>query len=425
MPERAEVAYFGAGPAPLRTDVLEEAAKAFLNYNGTGLSLVEISHRSSDANKIIAEFTERITTLLSIPDDYQVILAHGGGTGGFASTVYNMVSVWVEQRRRQAEKELGSGKEAEVIERVRKEVQTELRLDYLVTGSWSAKASQEAANILEPVNKQAVNVAVDARKSNNGKFGTIPPDSDWQLSPAGSAMIYYCDNETVDGVEFSSFPTSLAGRGRGGESNVVADMSSNFLSRAVDVRKYAVIFGGAQKNIGMTDLTILIVRKSVLDTQASPAFLHSVGVWSPPSIMNWATLAKNNSLYNTLPIFSVYLASLVLRTSLAEKGPLSSGKQAEESETKAKLIYDVLDKYPDKFFVYPRENVRSRMNICFRIKNDDETEKAFLKGAEARHLLGLKGHRTNPGLRLSSYNAVSVKSVEKVRDYLEEFVKTI
>jgi phosphoserine aminotransferase len=311
MPERSEVAYFGAGPAPLRTEILEEAAKALLNYNGTGLSLVEISHRSSDANKILADFTDRITKLLSIPDDYQVILAHGGGSGSFAGVVYNMVSVWVEQRRRQAEKELGASKKTEIIERVRKEIQNELRLDYLVTGSWSVKASQEATNLLEPVSTQAVNVAMDARKSNNGKFGIIPPEAEWKLSSKGSAMTYYCDNETVDGVEFSTFPTSLAGRGPDGESNVVADVSSNFLSRAIDLRNYAVIFGGAQKNIGITDLTVIIVRKSILENQAAPAFLHAVGFWSPPTIMNWATLAKNNSLYNTVSGLLPFLSSRV------------------------------------------------------------------------------------------------------------------
>ena len=430
MPTREEVAYFGAGPAPMRTDVLTEAAKAFLNYKDSGMGLVEISHRSGDANKVMADFTAHITELLAIPDNYEVLLCHGGGTGGFASTVYNLVAVWVEARRRRAETELGADKEDEIVERVKTEVHRELKVDYLVTGSWSLKASQEAANILEPLGKGHVNVALDARTANGGKFGRIPAESEWSLTPTpkeggpGSALVYYCDNETVDGVEFPELPARLGADGADSERLVVADMSSNFLSRAVDVRKYSVIFGGAQKNIGITDLTIVIVRKDILAAQAAPAFLHTVGVWSPPSIMHWPTLAKNNSLYNTLPIFSVYLADLVIQTSLREKGPLSSGKQAAESELKAKLIYDVLGAHPDKFTVCADNSVRSRMNICFRIR-DEATEKAFLKGADDRKLLGMKGHRSVQGIRISNYNAVSVKSVELVKEYLEAFLKTL
>ena len=307
MPNRNEVAYFGAGPAPLPTPVLEKASIAFLNYENTGLGLVEVSHRSPTANKILADAKAGLTSLLEIPDDYEVIFCHGGGTGGFASVVHNLVPVWVETRRKRAEKELGEGKDAEILERVRKEVKDELKVDYLVTGSWSQKASQEAKNLLEPLGKEIVNVALDARKASNGKFGRIPPETEWNLTPTkkeggtGSAFVYYCDNETVDGVEFPSFPSKLEVQGQDAEDErlVVADMSSNFLSRKVDVSKYAVIFGGAQKNIGITDITILIARKSIIASQASPSFLHSLGIWSPPSILHWPTLSKNNSLYNS------------------------------------------------------------------------------------------------------------------------------
>lgn len=232
------------------TSVLEAGASAFINFENTGLSLAEISHRSPTANKILADTKERLATLMSIPEDYEIIFAHGGGTGGFASVVFNLVSVWVERRRKKAEKELGDGKEAEVLARVREEVKSELRIDYLVTGSWSLKASQEAANLLEPLGKNIVNVALDARKCNGGRFGKIPDKQEWNLSPKngdncpGSAFVYFCDNETVDGVEFPRFPVSL----EPGHANleeapiVVSDMSSNFLSRNVDVSKYAVIF---------------------------------------------------------------------------------------------------------------------------------------------------------------------------------------
>ena len=253
MPTREEVNYFGAGPAPLPTPVLEAGAKAFLNFQDTGLSLAEISHRSPIASKILADTKIALASLLGIPDDYEILFMHGGGTGEFSAVVFNMLAVWVEKRRRQAEKDF-SGDEERIIERVRREVREDLRLDYLVTGSWSLKASQEAANLLEPLGKDLVNVALDARRSNNGKFGTIPDESTWNLTSMrneggkGSAFVYYCDNETVDGVEFPAFPSILNPSSSSSledqedERLIVADMSSNFVSRRVNVKKYAVIF---------------------------------------------------------------------------------------------------------------------------------------------------------------------------------------
>ena len=251
MPDRNEIAYFGAGPAPLSTKVLEAGAKAFVNFDDTGISLAELSHRSPTANKVLADTKAGLSSLLEIPEDYEVLFCHGGGTGGFASVVHNLVAVWVEKRRRRAEKELGEGREAEILERVRKEVQGELKIDYLVTGSWSVKASQEAANLLEPLGKGMVNVAVDARNYNNGKFGQIPAESEWKLTPTkkqggkGSAFVYFCDNETVDGVEFPQLPSCLEVQGEADpddERLLVVDVSSNFLSRKMDVSKYGVIF---------------------------------------------------------------------------------------------------------------------------------------------------------------------------------------
>ncbi len=249
MPTREEVAYFGAGPAPLPTPVLAAGAEAFLNFESSGLSLAEISHRSATATKILANTRVALASLLEIPDNYEVLFMHGGGSGEFSAVVFNMVAMWAEKRRRRAEKELG-GDEEKVLERVRKELKEDLRLDYLVTGSWSLKASQEAAQLLEPLGNGFVNVAVDARKDNGGKFGTIPEEKSWKLTPPmhkggkGSAFVYYCDNETVDGVEFPGFPKSLESSTEDNDDErlVVADMSSNFLSRRVDVSKFAVIF---------------------------------------------------------------------------------------------------------------------------------------------------------------------------------------
>ncbi|KAL8832980.1 MAG: hypothetical protein Q9170_004596 [Blastenia crenularia] len=411
------------------TPVLEKGARAFVNYEDTGLSLAEISHRSPTANKILADTKSSLTSLLQIPDSHDILFMHGGGSGEFSAVVMNLVSVWVEKRRKGAESELG-GDEQKVIERVKKELRDDLRLDYLVTGSWSLKASQEAANLLEPLGKGLVNVALDSRQSNNGKFGTIPPEDTWNLTPSrakggkGSAFVYYCDNETVDGVEFPSFPKCLdrSPQGSDDELMVVADMSSNFLSRRVDVSKYAVIFGGAQKNIGITDVTIVIVRKDILSSQASSSFLHAVGVWSPPIILSWPTIAKNNSLYNTMPIFSIWIAGEVMRGLLETHKEKGVAGQEELANQKAKILYDVLDAHPEVYQVVPDRTVRSRMNLCFRIRGGDATqEKAFLEYAEAQLLQGLKGHRSVGGIRASNYNAVPLQNVQKLAAYLEDF----
>ncbi|KAL8653302.1 MAG: hypothetical protein Q9226_003902 [Calogaya cf. arnoldii] len=424
MPDRSEVAYFGAGPAPLPTEVLVKGAEAFVNFQNTGLSLVEISHRSQTANQILADTKAALTTLLDIPDTHEILFMHGGGSAEFSAVVLNMVAVWVERRRREAEKDLGQDS-SKIIERVKKGLREDLRLDYLVTGSWSLKASQEAANLLEPLGPGFVNVAVDSRKGTSGKFDNIPPEDTWNLTKSqstggkASAFVYYCDNETVDGVEFPHFPECL---NESPEVPIVADMSSNFLSRRVDVSKYAVIFGGAQKNIGITDVTLVIVRKDLLSTQPPPSFLHAVGVWSPPTILNWSTVAKNNSLYNTMPIFSIWIAGEVMRGLLERHKDRQLAGQEELANKKAKQIYDVLDRYPDVFQVVPDRSVRSRMNICFRVNGGDAAqEKAFLEGAEAQLLQGLKGHRSVGGIRISNYNAVDVTKVERLTTYLEDF----
>ena len=261
MPSRQEVSYFGAGPAPLPTSVVEAGAKAFVNFNDSGLGLGEISHRSPTANKILNDAKANLTTLLDIPDNYEILFMQAGGSGEFSAVVQNLVPVWIERRRRRAEADVVKANPAAeksevdelIFQRLQKEVDEELKLDYLVTGSWSLKASQEAARL---VGSKYVNVALDARKASNGKFGTIPAEETWSLTPTkceggkGSAFVYFCDNETVDGVEFQSFPKSLEAQGQDPEDErlVVADMSSNFISRKVDVSKYAVIFVSAPKS---------------------------------------------------------------------------------------------------------------------------------------------------------------------------------
>jgi phosphoserine aminotransferase len=422
MPARSDVHYFGAGPAPLPTAVLEGAASALLNYQDMGIGICEISHRSSQATQVLADAKKALTALLDIPDDYEILFLQSGGSGEFSAVVYHMVALWVEKRRLRAEEDIrtaiADGKtsgdlKTHVLQRLRKEVEAELKLDYLVTGSWSLKASQEAARL---VGANHVNVAVDAREANGGKFGVIPPEDQWKLTPkirqggTGSAMIYYCDNETVDGVEFPAFPSSLEAQP---EDNadidpplVVADMSSNFISRKVDVKRYAVIFGGAQKNVGNAGITIVIVKKSLLPPAArlaAPDLLRDLNLPVGPITLDWPTIAKNNSLYNTLPIFDVWIAGQVMGSLVEKYGAQKIGGQEDVSAEKAKTIYETLEKYPQVYSIVPDKSVRSRMNVCFRVCGGDaDKEKDFLAGAEKSGLLGLKGHRSVGGIRASN-----------------------
>lgn len=417
MPSRDSVHYFGAGPAPLPTSILENASKVLLNYNESGVGICEISHRSSDATKILENAKSSLKELLDIPDTHEVIFLQGGGSGEFSASVYNMVSFWVEKRRARIAADLhnsgredgSSGDDERVFKKLKADVDEHLKLDYLVTGSWSLKASQEAARLC---GKGVVNVAADARKEHGGKFGTIPDAKSWNLTPRGkgkgAAMVYYCDNETVDGVEFPSFPSSLEPGAKGEddeETLVVADMSSNFISRKVDVSKYAVIFGGAQKNVGNTGITIVIARRDILDAKnhANADLLRQLGLSVGPVVLDWPTIAKNNSLYNTLPIFDVWIAGGVMRSLLDTFGEKKIAGQEDVSKQKSDLLYGMLDKFPKVYQVVPDKSARSRMNICFRVKNgDDAEEKQFLKGAEEFGLLGLKGHRSVGGMRASN-----------------------
>ncbi|RMZ83539.1 hypothetical protein DV738_g1084, partial [Chaetothyriales sp. CBS 135597] len=375
MPSREEVSYFGAGPAPLPTAVLQECASALVNFNNTGLSLAEISHRSPTANKIIADTKDGLTKLLDIPTDtHEILFLQGGGSGEFSAVV---------------------------LERVRSEVESELKVDYLVTGSWSLKASQEASRLI------------------GSKY--VNDESVWagQLTTPKrrAAFVYFCDNETVDGVEFPSFPAALEGNEGGvdefNETVVVADMSSNFLSRPVDVKKYGVIFAGAQKNLGIPGITVAIVRKSLLALVPPPTFVHalagSLPNITPPIVLDFATIAKNNSLYNTLPVFSLYVATLVLQ-SLVHRFAGSIAGQQQEAAAKAAAIYAALDAHPAVYHVLPDRAVRNA-----------DREAAFVKGAEARGLLGLKGHRSVGGIRVSNYNAVPVAAVDKLVAWINEF----
>ncbi|XDG01999.1 hypothetical protein ABKA04_001614 [Annulohypoxylon sp. FPYF3050] len=430
MPSRADITYFGAGPALLPTAVLENASQALLNYNDTGLGIAEHSHRSQYAADIINQAKADLATYLDIPDDYEVLFMQGGGSGEFSATMYNLVGVWVTRKKAEILKQLGAQSEEEVnqdelVSALKKVVESELKLDYLVTGGWSLKAYQEAGRLLGP---EFTNLATDSRAVNQGKFGKIPDESTWKLSK-NAAMVYYCDNETVDGVEYPKFPDALGPDSNGVRPIVVADMSSNILSRRIPVENFSLIFFGAQKNLGSTGVTVVIIKKNLLPPacpQPSPALMRKLGLPIPPVIFSYETVAKNNSLYNTLSIFDVYIAGQVLKKLLTTFPNKVDGQQAV-ADQKAEIIYKALEAYPNVYKIVPDKSVRSRMNICFRVTaggDTETTEAKFLKDATARGLTGLKGHRSVGGIRASNYNSIPLEGAQRLADFIVNFAQT-
>lgn len=428
MPSRDEITYFGAGPALLPTDVLQQASQALLDYNGTGLGIAEHSHRSQLAADIIDNAKADLAAYLDIPaDDYEVLFMQGGGSGEFSATVYNMVGAWLS--RKKAEILKGSGvleedSESSLLEHELAKAVEGLKLDYIVTGSWSLKAYQEAQRLLGP---EHVNLVCDARTVNGGKFGKIPDQSTWKLSP-DAAMVYYCDNETVDGVEMPNFPEILAPKADGTGPIVVADMSSNILSRRFPVKNFSLFFFGAQKNLGSTGITVAVIKKTLLPPttpQPSPALLRKLGLPIGPIVLSYETIAKNNSLYNTLSIFDVYICGSVLKRLLATFPDKVDGQEAI-AKKKAELLYSALEAHPDVYKIVPDKSARSNMNICFRVTkggNVDESEKAFLKQSTELGLTGLKGHRSVGGIRASNYNSIPLEGVQKLVAFVDKFAK--
>ncbi|RPB14765.1 phosphoserine aminotransferase [Morchella conica CCBAS932] len=382
MPAREEIFHFGAGPARLPTSVLARASVSILNHEDTGLGLAEHSHRSALCGKIVTDAVDSLKTLLSIPDDYSVIFMQGGGTSQFSGVVYNLLGYW---------------------------------MDYLVTGVWSQKASEEASRL---AGEWMVNVAVNAKEANGGKYGKIPAEDTWKLTEKEKSIFtYFCDNETVDGVEFPAFPTVLA---QDKERLVVADMSSNILSRRVDVSKYAVIFAGAQKNVGTTGLTMVIIRNDILANQPTLQTQRALGLPIQPIMFDYKTLAKNGSLYNTLPIFDVWIAKEVMQDLIAGGG---LEKQEEISGRKSDKLYAALEASPEIYKIVTVPGSRSRMNICYRISGEG-LEDEFVKLATKQGMTGLKGHRSVGGIRISNYNSITEEGADKLAAYIREFAES-
>lgn len=351
---------FCAGPAMLPKAVMEKAQSEFINWQQHGISIMEFSHRDKNFMDVAQAAEANLRTLMNIPDNYKVLFCHGGGRGQFSAVPMNLIGM--------------TGK-----------------ADYLVTGSWSKSAVTEALKYGE-VNVVATQTIV------NGQNG-VASTADWQLSD-DAAYFHYCPNETVDGIEMSEEPQVNA--------PLVADLSSTILSREIDVSKYGVIYAGAQKNIGPSGLSIVIVRDDLIG--------HSLP--TTPSIMDYKLASDNDSMFNTPPTFAWYLAGEVFKWLLEQGGVKAIEKKNIE---KAKLLYDAIDS-SDFYVNKVAPAYRSRMNVTFLL-SDPSLDKKFLAQAEDAGLMALKGHRSVGGMRASIYNAMPLAGVKALVAFMEQFAQ--
>jgi len=358
---------FSAGPAVLPQEVLQQAAEEMLDWHGSGMSVMEMSHRGKEFISIYEAAERDLRELFGVPGNYKILFLQGGGIGENAIVPLNLV---------------GRKSQPAVV-------------DFVNTGSWSSKSIKEAKKYAQ------VNVAASSEAQ---KFTSIPPRETWKLSK-NAAYVHICTNETIDGVEFQYTPEVAADTDG---APLVADMSSHILSREIDVSRYGVIFGGAQKNIGPAGLTLVIVRDDLIG--------HALPIC--PSAFDWKLVADNNSMYNTPPTYAIYIAGLVFQW-LKRQGGIKAMEQ--RNIAKAALLYDYLDStgfYSNNI----AKECRSRMNVPFFLKNESLND-AFLAGAKERNLLQLKGHKSVGGMRASIYNAMPVEGVQALVDYLKDFEK--
>ncbi len=351
---------FCAGPATLPEPVLKQARDEMLDWRGTGMSVMEMSHRSDEFVAIAEEAEQDLRELAGISDDYAVLFMQGGASSQFSMVPLNL---------------LGDKRAA----------------DYVNTGIWSKKAIAEARRYAE------VNVVASSEDSG---FTTIPDIQGWQTN-ADAAYLHYTPNETIGGLEYDFVPDT-------GDVPLVADMSSTILSRPLDVSRFGLIYAGAQKNIGPSGLVVVIVRKDLLGKAHKDT----------PTMMNYQVIADNGSMYNTPATYSWYLAGLVFKW-LKAQGGLQA--MAETNARKARKLYEFID--GNDFYANPIEpRFRSWMNVPFTLA-DDALNSDFLNGAEARGLLNLKGHRSVGGMRASIYNAMPESGVDALIDYMAEFAR--
>jgi phosphoserine aminotransferase len=352
---------FSAGPAMLPHSVLQTAAAEMLDWHGSGMSVMEMSHRGKEFISIYEQCVADLRELLSIPANYKIIFLQGGGLGENAIVPMNMLR----------------GKTT---------------VDMVLTGEWSQKSAAEAAKFA------TVNIAASAQSTG---YTTIPDRASWQLNK-DAAYVHLCMNETIGGVEFQDVPDV-------GDVPLVGDVSSTILSRPLDVSKFGLVFGGAQKNIGPAGLTIVIVREDLIGQATAYT----------PDVFNYAVQSKSDSMYNTPPTYAIYIAGLVFQW-LKARGGVPAMEQLNIA--KAALLYNALDA-SDFYVTKVAKNCRSRMNVPFFLR-DESLNAAFLKGADERGLLQLKGHRVVGGMRASIYNAMPIEGVQTLVSYLAEFEKT-
>ena len=352
---------FSAGPAALPESVLRQAADEMLDWHGSGMSVMEMSHRGKEFIAIHAECEALLRELLAVPANYKVLFMQGGAIGENAIVPMNML-----RGRTSA--------------------------DYVNTGEWSKKSMKEASKYA------TINVVAS---SEDTKFDRVPKRETWRLDP-NAAYVHICANETIGGVEYHFVPDV-------GEVPLIADVSSNIMSRPLDVSKFGLIYGGAQKNIGPAGLTIVVVRDDLLGG-ALPI---------TPSAFNYAEQAASDSMLNTPPTYAIYIAGLVFNWIKARGGLVA---MEAHNRRKAALLYDFLD--ATSFYSSPiqRED-RSLMNVPFKLRTDT-LDAAFLKGAEAQGMVQLKGHRAVGGMRASIYNAMPVEGVEALVAYMKEFERS-
>ena len=349
---------FSAGPAALPEPVLRQAAEEMLDWHGSGMSVMEMSHRGPEFMGIHAQAQTLLRELLQIPANYKILFMQGGGIGQDAVVPLNL---------------MGPNGMA----------------DYIDTGVWSRRAIEEATKY------GRVNVAAS---SEAGGDVAVPPRDTWRLTP-GASYVHICNNETIGGLQYHFTPDV-------GDVPLVSDMSSEILSRPVDVSRYGLIYAGAQKNIGPAGLTIVIIRDDLLD-RALPI---------TPTVFHYKTMVEHDSMVNTPPTYAIYMAGLVFQWIQAQGGVAA---MAERNRAKAELLYSAID--TSSFYRCPIEPTgRSLMNVPFRLI-DPQLDAEFLKGAQARGLVQLKGHRIVGGMRASIYNAMPLEGVQALVDYMRAF----
>ncbi|KAJ3329952.1 hypothetical protein HDU76_006783 [Blyttiomyces sp. JEL0837] len=369
---------FSAGPGVLPLSVLEKAQSEMLNFANTGCSLMELSHRSKEFEAVLAKTEADIRDLLKVPSNYKVLFMAGGATAQFSAVVYNLTGA---DRKKAA--------------------------DYIVTGAWSSKAAEEAKAI-----GVAVNVVVNTKASNHD--GALPPVSEWKFSGSEAPYVFFCDNETIHGVEFGDshpFPFDAVAP----NVPIVCDMSSSIMSRPIDVSKYGLIYAGAQKNMGPSGVTLVIIRDDLIGTRKCPDL-------PVPLMLDYKIFADNKSMFNTPPTWSIYMCGLVFEW-LQGLGGLDG--IAKINKRKSDAIYSVIAE-SNGFYVCPvRKDMRSRMNVPFRIyKNgapSKELEAKFLARAEELKMVQLPGHRSVGGIRASLYNALPEEDAVALAEFMKVF----